>query len=186
MPSKEAKGMARHSKRLWCWLAVAMIGFSATFAIPLAKDLWFVFFWKRAPYPMCGNTLLNNMAAGLLGGVLMVGLTVCLTQWKPSFGKVAFWIGIVHLAFWATAVTVAEAFVPNGKVGLCVSAVLRSLLWDLPMVLMYLRDWHQHLLPSNLSCLAPLLIALLVAFYFMPPRWWKSEDASLQREAKGA
>jgi len=112
------------------------------------------------------------MAAGLLGGALMAGLTVCLTQWKPSFGKVAFWIGMVHLAFWAIAVTVAEACVLDGKVGRCVSGVLWSLLMDLPMVLMYLsvylRDWHQHLLPSSLFCLAHLLVALLVAFYSRP------------------
>ncbi len=163
-----------------------MIGFSATFAVPLANDLWFIYLWKRAPYPMCGITFFTEMAAGLLGGALMAGLTVCLTQWKPSFGKVAFWIGMVHLAFWAIAVTVAEACVLDGKVGRCVSGVLWSLLMDLPMVLMYLRvylrDWHQHLLPSSLFCLAHLLVALLVAFYFAPPRWWKSEDASLQRE----
>ena len=116
-------------------------------------------------------------AAEAFAGLAPVVLTVILTKRKPQFARIALWSALGYDAFWAIVTTICEAiFIGREWVGGGVLATLFCMPLSLalsPLVILFLV----FSLPSSLlsllvaiAALLPLVIVLLVAFYFTPPR----------------
>jgi hypothetical protein len=168
--------MAGQGGNPWRWLAALSVILSATLSLALEALLYFTVFEPQVTQDgQFGMIFPAAMAAGLVVGLLLAWLVIFLAKRKPRFYFIAFAISAVHLLFWALATVVAGILSGESPIdglllvfGLLVFVPVAPLL--LPCVLPSL--------PLALLCLMPLALALLIAYYFTPPRGFKPEVSS--------
>jgi hypothetical protein len=165
-------------QRPWSVAPAFVVWLSSCFSLPLKAHLSCVLFYPRALGD--GQYILLfifAIAAEAFAGLAPVVLTVILTKRKPQFARIALWSALGYDAFWAIVTTICEAiFIGREWVGGGVLATLFCMPLSLalsPLVILFLV----FSLPSSLlsllvaiAALLPLVIVLLVAFYFTPPR----------------
>jgi hypothetical protein len=168
--------MAGQGGNPWRWLAALSVILSATLSLLLEALLYFVVFEPQVTQDgQFGMIFPAAIAAGLLVGLLLAWLVIFLAKRKPNFYFVASAVGLVHLMFWALATVTAGAFLEGS--GFDWLLTLPLLVNLLPMALCFL-PFALISLPFALLWLTPLILALLIAYYFTPPRGFKPEVSS--------
>jgi ABC-type uncharacterized transport system permease subunit len=163
-------------ERIWFVVAPLLVWFSTAYSASLTTHLYFVLFQRdalkdgqyRLIFPI-------GTAAGIVLGIVPAILTVALLRHKSKFALTAFWIALGCIAFWAVTVTKCEVVFARNWFGGGIIMTSVTLTLQLPVTVFCLPlvitepDWLLFALPPSLS----LICALLIAFYFTPPRGWR-------------
>jgi hypothetical protein len=162
----------------WLIASVLTVWLSSCFSLSLKAHLWFVLFYPQALSD--GQYVLvfaAAIAAGVFVGLVPVVLTVILAKWKPQFAQTALWVALGYTAFWAVVTTACEAIFIGWECG-GYGVLMTSLFMPAFLVvsLLFVPDFKSFL--PYVFALLPLMVALLVAFYFTSPRGWKTGSRS--------
>jgi len=163
-------------ERIWFWVAPLLVWFSTAYSAPLITHLYFVLF-QRDALKDGQYVMIFPFGAGLgfVAGTIPLALTIILSHRKPEFAPIATWVALGYIAFWTIVVTACEAIVLREGVGFGVLATLGLLpvaVLSLPFIWLSAIIAPLQSFLSTLSFSLTLVVLLLVAFYFTPPRGW--------------
>lgn len=161
-------------QKAWLVALTFVVWLSSWFSLQLKVQLTDILFSPKSF--TCDMTFPIAAAMGLTSGLVPTALTIFLAKRKPQFARIAFWVALGYAMFWAIVTTACEAIL-GGKngVGGGVLLALGFMTVFLPASLLYTQ--FVVLCPLififGSTALSPLLILLLIAFYFTPPRSWR-------------
>jgi ABC-type multidrug transport system permease subunit len=160
-------------ERIWFVVAPLLVWFSTAYSASLTTHLYFVLF-QRDTLKDGQYVMIFPFGAGLgfVAGTIPLALTMVLSHRKPEFAPIASWVALGYIAFWTIVTTACEAIVLREGVGFGVLATLVLL----PVAVLFI--WLSVMIAplqsflTTLSFSLTLVVLLLVAFYFTPPRGW--------------